>query len=128
MRLPEVYIYRATGSLLAPKLISLKPNGVEVNALVAPLVASHEGPDEPLVREDAHSLASGRFAMIDNGLSFQLVPWSPSLDSQIGKHISGVMRAGGGVECGGAQRASNLRKWKLADGPRGSGLVGPCCR
>ena len=35
-------------------------------------------------------------AMIDNGLSFQLVPWSPSLDSQIGKHISGVMRAGGG--------------------------------
>ena len=44
------------------------------------------------------TLASGRFAMIDNGLSFQLVPWSPSLDSQIGKHISGVMRAGGGVD------------------------------
>ena len=44
------------------------------------------------------ALASGRFAMIDNGLSFQLVPWSPSLDSQIGKHISGVMRAGGGVD------------------------------
>ncbi len=41
-------------------------------------------------------LASGRFAMIDDGLGFQLVPWSPSLDSQIGKHISGVMRAGGG--------------------------------
>lgn len=41
------------------------------------------------------TLASGRFAMIDNGLSFQLVPWSPSLDRQIGKHISGVMRAGG---------------------------------
>ena len=44
------------------------------------------------------TLASGRFAMIDYGLSFQLVPWSPSLDSQIGKHISGVMRAGGGVD------------------------------
>jgi type IV secretory pathway VirD2 relaxase len=44
------------------------------------------------------TLASGRFAMIDNGLSFQLVPWSPSLDRQIGKHISGVMRAGGGVD------------------------------
>ena len=39
-----------------------------------------------------------RFAMIDDGLSFQLVPWTPSLDRQIGKHISGVMRAGGGVD------------------------------
>ena len=44
------------------------------------------------------TLASGRFAMIDNGLGFQLVPWSPSLDSQIGKHISGVMRGDGGVD------------------------------
>lgn len=44
------------------------------------------------------TLASGRFAMIDNGLSFQLVPWSPSLDRQIGKHISGVMRGDGGVD------------------------------
>lgn len=44
------------------------------------------------------TLASGRFAMIDNGLSFELVPWSPSLDRQIGKHISGVMRGDGGVD------------------------------
>jgi hypothetical protein len=44
------------------------------------------------------TLASGRFAMIDNGLGFQLVPWSPSLDRQIGKHISGVMRGDGGVD------------------------------
>jgi hypothetical protein len=27
------------------------------------------------------ALASGRFAMIDDGLGFQLVPWSPSLES-----------------------------------------------
>ncbi|MFA7604230.1 MAG: DUF3363 domain-containing protein [Novosphingobium sp.] len=44
------------------------------------------------------TLASGRFAMIDDGLSFQLVPWPPSLDRQIGKHISGVMRGDGGVD------------------------------
>lgn len=44
------------------------------------------------------TLTSGRFAMIDNGLGFQLVPWSPSLDRQIGKHISGVMRGDGGVD------------------------------
>ena len=44
------------------------------------------------------NLASGRFAMIDNGLGFQLVPWSPSLDRQMGKHISGVTRSDGGVD------------------------------
>ena len=44
------------------------------------------------------SLASGRFAMIDDGLGFQLVPWSPSLEMKFGKHISGVMSPGGGVD------------------------------
>jgi type IV secretory pathway VirD2 relaxase len=43
-------------------------------------------------------LASGRFAMIEDGLGFQLVPWSPSLDGNIGRHISGVMRGDGHVE------------------------------
>ncbi len=44
------------------------------------------------------TLASGRYAMIDDGLGFSLVPWTPSLDNQLGKHISGVMRDDGGVD------------------------------
>src|SRR5262249_49726635 len=45
------------------------------------------------------TLASGRFAMMEDGLGFQLVPWQPVLDKQIGKHISGVMRDDGdGIE------------------------------
>mgnify|MGYP002151137279 CR=1 FL=1 len=44
------------------------------------------------------TLASGRFAMIDDGLGFQLVPWSPSLESQRGKHVSGVARDDGGID------------------------------
>ncbi|MDE1568257.1 relaxase/mobilization nuclease domain-containing protein [Aquabacter sp. P-9] len=43
-------------------------------------------------------LASGRFAMLDDGLGFQLVPWSPSLERQLGKHVSGVARNDGGVD------------------------------
>ena len=43
-------------------------------------------------------LASGRFAMIDDGLGFKLVPWSPSLERNLGKHISGVVRGDGGVD------------------------------
>jgi hypothetical protein len=43
-------------------------------------------------------LASGRFAMIDDGIGFQLVPWQPVLDKRIGQHISGTVRAAGGIE------------------------------
>lgn len=44
------------------------------------------------------ALASGRFAMIDDGLGFQLVPWSPSLEKQLGQHVSGVTRSDGGID------------------------------
>ncbi|MCP3380074.1 DUF3363 domain-containing protein [Bradyrhizobium sp. CCGUVB4N] len=41
------------------------------------------------------SLASGRFAMIDNGLGFQLVPWTPSLERELGKQVRGIAGPGG---------------------------------
>ncbi|MGO4339330.1 relaxase/mobilization nuclease domain-containing protein [Labrys sp. KB_33_2] len=44
------------------------------------------------------TLASGRFAMLDDGLGFQLVPWSPSVEKQLGKHVSGVARDDGGID------------------------------
>jgi type IV secretory pathway VirD2 relaxase len=43
-------------------------------------------------------LASGRFAMIDDGLGFSLVPWQPVLDKRIGQHITGTVHDGGGIE------------------------------
>jgi hypothetical protein len=43
-------------------------------------------------------LSSGRFAMIDNGLGFQLVPWRPALEQQLGRHISGIMSSRGTVD------------------------------
>ena len=44
------------------------------------------------------ALASGRFAMIDDGLGFKLVPETPSIEKHIGQHISAVARADGGVD------------------------------
>jgi len=44
------------------------------------------------------TLASGRFAMIDDGLGFQLVPWRPALEHQFGKQVGGVMMPGGSVD------------------------------
>jgi hypothetical protein len=37
-------------------------------------------------------LASGRFAMIDDGLGFTLVAWTPSLERQLGRQVSGIVR------------------------------------
>ena len=39
-------------------------------------------------------LASGRFAMLDDGLGFSLVPWRPVLEKEIGRQVMGVMRGG----------------------------------
>jgi hypothetical protein len=44
------------------------------------------------------TLASGRFAMIDDGLSFQLVPWRPALEQHVGQHVTGTMSPGGTVD------------------------------
>jgi len=47
------------------------------------------------------TLTSGRFAMIDNnGLGFQLVPWSPTLERQLGRRVAGVTKDGGGIDWG----------------------------
>ena len=35
-------------------------------------------------------LASGRFAMIDDGLGFSLVPWRPFIEKEIGRKVMGV--------------------------------------
>ncbi len=37
-------------------------------------------------------LASGRFALIDKGREFTLVPWRPVLDRHLGKQVSGMAR------------------------------------
>jgi type IV secretory pathway VirD2 relaxase len=40
-------------------------------------------------------LASGRFALIEDGHQFLLVPWRPIVDRQLGREVSGVLRGGG---------------------------------
>jgi hypothetical protein len=43
-------------------------------------------------------LSSGRFAMIDDGLGFQLVPWRPALERHAKEHVTGVVLPGGRVD------------------------------
>jgi hypothetical protein len=44
------------------------------------------------------TLNSGRFALIDNGLGFALVPWTPALDRHLGHRVAGVAKESGGIE------------------------------
>ncbi len=37
-------------------------------------------------------LVSGRFAILDNGLSFTLVPWRPLIAQQLGRQVSAIVR------------------------------------
>lgn len=43
-------------------------------------------------------LASGRFAVIDSGMGFQLVPWRQDLERRLGEHVAGKINARGSVD------------------------------
>ncbi|WP_412771667.1 relaxase/mobilization nuclease domain-containing protein [Nitrobacter sp.] len=63
-----------------------------------PFLKSADGEYVVGIYRQRFALASGRFAMIDDGLGFRLVPWTPSIEKYIGQHIAGVARADGGVD------------------------------
>lgn len=53
-------------------------------------------------------LASGRFAMLDNGMGFSLVPWKPVIEQRLGQTMAAVVR-GSNVSWGlGRQRGPPL--------------------
>ena len=59
---------------------------------------SAEGEHVSGVYRQRVTLASGRFAMIDDGLGFQLVPWRPALEQRLGQQVSGTLIPGGGID------------------------------
>ena len=40
------------------------------------------------------TLASGRFAMLDDGMGFSLVPWAPDIEKRLGQSIRATLRGG----------------------------------
>ena len=60
-----------------------------------PMRVVEEGEHITGVYRQRVTLASGRFAMIDDGLGFSLVPWTPTLDRHVGRQVSGVASATG---------------------------------
>ncbi len=40
-------------------------------------------------------LTSGRYAMLDDGMGFSLVPWKPVIEQRLGQRIAATVRGGG---------------------------------
>jgi type IV secretory pathway VirD2 relaxase len=59
--------------------------------------SSAEGEHVTGIYRQRVSLSSGRFAMIDDGLGFHLVPWRPALDRYLGRQVVGAVSPGGAV-------------------------------
>ncbi len=83
-RLEAADIERAGQALAAERGLEWRP-AISGNYVSGELVGSAQ-------------LSSGRFAMIDDGLGFSLVPWRPALEQHLGRHISGVAMPGGDVD------------------------------
>jgi type IV secretory pathway VirD2 relaxase len=94
------------GSIRAPKDLLQRLERTEIDRVGRQMAAERGLPYAPSQPGEYVSgslkgsvnLASGRFAMLDDGIGFQLVPWQPALDQRVGQHISGVVRDGGGVD------------------------------
>jgi type IV secretory pathway VirD2 relaxase len=46
------------------------------------------------IYRESIQLTSGRYAMLDDGVGFSLVPWRPVIEKRLGQHISAVMDGG----------------------------------
>ena len=63
-----------------------------------PYRAAVEGEHIAGIYRQRVDLSSDRFAMIDDGLGFQLVPWRPALDRHLGTEITGIVMPGGQID------------------------------
>lgn len=53
-------------------------------------------------------LASGRYAMLDDGMGFSLVPWKPVIEPKLGQQIAATVRGDGVSWNFGNQRRMDL--------------------
>jgi type IV secretory pathway VirD2 relaxase len=53
-------------------------------------------------------LASGRFAMLDDGMGFSLVPWRPVIETRLGQTMTAVVRGGNASWEFGRQRGPSI--------------------
>jgi type IV secretory pathway VirD2 relaxase len=94
------------GQLRAPRDLIQRLDAIDIERAGKVLAAERGLQWQPVVAGShvtgqlvgSTQLSSGRFAMIDDGLGFSLVPWRSALEQHIGRHISGIAMPDGGVD------------------------------
>jgi hypothetical protein len=94
------------GRIRAPKDLIRRLEAADIDRAGRALAAERERQWQPAVPGNqvngqlvgSTQLSSGRFAMIDDGLGFSLVPWRPALEQHVGRQISGIAMPGGDVD------------------------------
>ncbi|MCK4141953.1 relaxase/mobilization nuclease and DUF3363 domain-containing protein [Ralstonia pseudosolanacearum] len=86
-------------------------------AKIAQDIASQTGLEHRPVAEGQHvtgiyrrsvMLASGRYAMLDDGKGFSLVPWRPVIEQRLGQQLAATVRGGGVSWDVGRQRGASI--------------------
>ncbi|MDR6624487.1 DUF3363 domain-containing protein [Caulobacter segnis] len=88
--------------VLAPGLLATL-QAQDLEGAAARLARETGRPVRPIASGDAVEgvyqrrldLASGRFAVLDDGMGFQLAPWRPALEARRGQTVSGVLEPDG---------------------------------
>jgi hypothetical protein len=52
-------------------------------------------PIASLVQRKTKHYTSGRYAMLDDGMGFSLVPWKPVIEQRLGQNMAATVRGGG---------------------------------
>ena len=101
--------------ILARKLLATL-RGREVS-VAAERIAAETGLEHRLIKEGQRAsgiyrrnimLASGRYAMLDDGKHFSLVPWKPVIERRLGQQMSAVMQGGAVSWQIGRQRGASI--------------------
>ena len=90
--------------------------GREIDATAKAIAAETGLPHRPVADGERVSgtyrrnvqLASGRFAMLDDGIGFSLVPWKPVIEQRLGQTMAAVVRSSGVNWEFGRQRGPSL--------------------
>jgi len=59
-----------------------------------PFRATGEGETVQGVFKLTVQLSSGKFALVENGHEFTLVPWRPVIENRLGREVMGVVQGG----------------------------------
>jgi hypothetical protein len=87
----RVILARNFLATLRDRDLAATARGIEANTGLV-YRAAVDGQRESGIYRQSLTLASGKFAMLDDGVGFTLVPWRPVIDARLGQSVAAIIR------------------------------------